>query len=252
MMESSIANVQGKTILITGGAQGIGGATARLCAERGAIVIITDIKVETGEALAADLQAAGKKATFQKLDVRKQEEVQRVFEEVTTTHGSLDVLICAAGVLEGALLQPEEFPVETFDFVMEVNVRGTFLCVKYATPLLVQSGNGVILLVGSGAGVRGGSSSIAYGTSKGAVNGMGMTLEGHLASRGIRVNVICPGGIETELKLNQLRTVAERQGRTFDSAEAAQRLGSPVGIAKLLAYLASDDGDYVRRNLFTR
>ena len=251
-MTPASADVENKVILITGGAQGIGGATARLCAQRGAEVIITDIKTDTGEALAASLRADGGKARFLPLDVRRHEDAQRVFHEVQERHGRLDVLICSAGVLKGVLLLPDAFPVEVFDEVMAVNVRGIFLCVKEALPLLEASERGVVLLVGSGAGVVGGSSSLAYGTSKGAVNGMGMTLENHLAPKGIRVNVVCPGGIETELKLAQMREVADARGELFDAAEAGARLGDPDGVGALLAFLASDDARYVRRNLFTR
>jgi|694.fasta_scaffold150434_2 NAD(P)-dependent dehydrogenase (short-subunit alcohol dehydrogenase family) len=249
-MSNPIADIQGKIILITGGAQGIGEATARLCAERGARVIIADVKDKGADAAAA-IRAEGGDATFYKVDVRSQEQVVQLFEQVKQSHQGLDVLICAAGVLQGQYLQPEEFPLETFDFVMDVNVKGTFLCTKYATPLLADS-KGVMLLIASGAGVIGGSSSIAYGTSKGAVNGMGMVLAGHLASRQIRVNVICPGSLNTELKRNVIQTQAEREGRDADALIANSELGDPIGVARLLAYLASDDGDYVRRNLFTR
>ena len=251
-MSNQAANIEGKIILITGGAQGIGGNTAQLCAERGAEVFITDVKEEKGEALAQSLRDAGHKATFLQLDVRDPEAVERVFQKVAEAHGRLDVLICAAGVLEGALLQPEEFPLETFQKVMDINVMGCFLCAKYATPLLVASGSGVMLLVASGAGVIGGSSSIAYGTSKGAVNGMGLVLEGHLAARGVRVNVICPGSVATELKLNQMRQSTEYQGGYWDPAAAALRLGDPMGVARIIAFLASDDAAYVKRNQFTR
>jgi NAD(P)-dependent dehydrogenase (short-subunit alcohol dehydrogenase family) len=251
-MRNQAANIEGKVVLITGGAQGIGGATAQICAERGAEVVITDVKQETGEALARSLRDAGHKATFLPLDVRDPEAVERVFQQVDAAHGRLNVLICAAGILEGALLQPEEFPLETFERVMDVNVKGCFLCAKYATPLLAAAGNGAMILVASGAGVLGGSSSIAYGTSKGAVNGMGMVLEGHLAARGVRVNVICPGSVETELKLNQMRQSTEYQGGTWDPAEAAKRLGDPRGVARIIAFLASDDAAYVKRNQFTR
>ena len=251
-MTSTAANVENKIILITGGAQGIGGAAAQLCAQRGAEVIITDIKDETGEALAASLQAGGHKARYDRLDVRCHEDAQRVFGDVKERHGRLDVLICSAGVLRGPNLMPDAFPVDVFDDVIAVNVRGVFLCVKEAYPLLEASGKGVVLLVGSGAGVTGASSSIAYGTSKGAVNGMGMTLENHLRDKGIRVNVVCPGGIETELKLRQMRESAEAQGQAFDLEDARSRLGDPEGVGEALAFLASDDGRYIRRNLFTR
>ncbi|MEZ4711129.1 MAG: SDR family oxidoreductase [Caldilineaceae bacterium] len=241
-----------KVILITGGIQGIGGATAQICAERGARVIAVDINADKGEAFASSMRSRGHDVQFHRLDVRDPAAVEAVFAQVQESYGRLDVLICAAGVLEGALLQPEEFPVETFDFVMDVNVKGAFLCAKYATPLLAASAKGVIILVASGAGVIGGSSSIAYGTSKGAVNGLGMTLEGHLAPRGIRVNVVCPGSLATELKLNQMRAAAEYQGKPFDPAEATKQLGNPLGVGKLLAFLASDDAEYVKRNMFTR
>lgn len=250
-MSNPIANVQGKIILITGAAQGIGEATARLCAERGARVILADVK-EKGNAVAASIRESGGDATFYQVDVRFQDQVVNLFEQVKASHNGLDVLICAAGVLQGQYLQPEEFPLETFEFVMDVNVKGTFLCTKYATPLLVDAPKGVMILIASGAGVIGGSSSIAYGTSKGAVNGMGMVLASHLASRKIRVNVVCPGSLNTEMKRSVIQTQAERQGRDADELIAASELGDPVGVARLLAYLASDDGDYVRRNLFTR
>ncbi|MBX3051992.1 MAG: SDR family oxidoreductase [Caldilineaceae bacterium] len=251
-MEDTIANVRGKKILITGAAQGIGEAAARLCAARGATVLLVDVKADKGEAVAASIRESGGDATFYAVDIRDDEAVQALFAQVGETHGYLDVIICAAGVLLGAFLQPEEFPVDTFDFVMEVNVRGTFLCTKYATPLIAKSERGVMILIASGAGVLGGSSSIAYGTSKGAVHGMSMVLAGHLASRNIRVNAVCPGGIATEMKLDNVRDAANKQGRPYEDVLANANLGDPAGVAKLLAYLASDDGDYVRRTLFTR
>ena len=79
-----------------------------------------------------------------------------------------------------------------------------------------------------------------------------MTLEGHLGQRGIRVNVVCPGSIETELKLNQMRAAAAYQGQEFSQEEASKRLGNPLGVGKLLAFLASDEAEYVKRNMFTR
>ena len=163
-MSDSIANVAGKIILITGAAQGIGEATARLCAQRGARVILADVKADKGEAAAASIRQGGSDAKFYQVDVRFEDQVRSVFEQVTADYGRLDVLINAAGVLQGQYLQPEEFPLELFEFVMDVNVKGTFLTTKYATPLLAES-KGVMLLIASGAGVVGGSSSLASCTS---------------------------------------------------------------------------------------
>ncbi len=249
-MSDVVADIRGKVILITGAAQGIGEATARLCAQRGARIIIVDIK-ETGEAVAASIRDNGGDAAFHQVDVRVAEQVEAVFAKVRASHGQLDVLICAAGILQGQFLQPEEFPLETFERVMDINVKGTFLSTKYATPLLAES-QGIMLLIASGAGVIGGSSSIAYGTSKGAVNGLGMVLAGHLAPRKIRVNVICPGSINTEMKRGVIETQASLEGRDAATVIASAELGDPAGVARLLAYLASDEADYVRRNLFTR
>lgn len=250
-MTEPVADIRGKVILITGSAQGIGGATAELCAVRGARVIIADIKAEQGQTLATAIRDRGGAATFHQVDVRDQKQVQALFEKVRADHGRLDVFIGAAGVLQGQYLQPEEFPLETFEFVLDVNVKGMFLATKYATPLLAES-KGVMILIASGAGVTGGSSSIAYGTSKGAVNGLGMTLERQLAHRGIRVNVVCPGGIATEMKLGVIKTESERSGRNFDQAVADSHLGEPAGVARLLAFLASDEADYIRQRMWTR
>jgi NAD(P)-dependent dehydrogenase (short-subunit alcohol dehydrogenase family) len=250
----NMGNLKGKVILITGGAQGIGEATARLCVARGAAVCLVDIKRDQGEAIARELTSAGGDATFIAVDVRDDQQVSAAFEQVRQRYGRLDVLICAAGVLKGAYQTPEELPLDDFQMVIDVNVRGVFLCAKYATPLLEASGHGVMLVIASGAGVIGPSSSLAYGASKGGANGLAMTLAGHLESRGIRVNTLCPGNIVTEMKLSVERANAERKGLDVDAAvdSARQRYGSPEGVAKIIAFLVSDEADYVRGAIFTR
>src|SRR5262249_27495238 len=166
----------------------------------------------------------------------------------------LDGLVCAAGVLKGPFLQPEEFPLEVFESVINVNVKGVFLCSKYAAPMLATSGKGVMVVVASGAGVTGPSSSLAYGASKGGANGLGMTLENHLAPRGIRVNVICPGNIVTDMKLSVEVAQAERDGTPVEEAleRARQNYGTPAGVARVIAFMLSEEADYLRGTLFTR
>jgi NAD(P)-dependent dehydrogenase (short-subunit alcohol dehydrogenase family) len=243
-----------KVIVVTGGAQGIGGATAWLCAQRGAQVVIADANMKRGKGTAAAICAAGHQAWFQHTDVSQPGDVQALMEMVAARLGRLNVLICAAGIFKGAYQSPEELSVEDFDAVIDVNVKGLFLCTKYAMPLFDAQGGGVVLIVGSGAGVTGPSGSLAYGASKGGANGYGMTLARHLADRNVRVNVLCPGGINTELKLGVVAVQAEREGRSVDAAltEARQELGDPEGVARVLAFLASDEADYVRGTLFTR
>ena len=185
------ADLQGNVILVTGGAQGIGAATAKLCAARGARVIIADFKND-GEQRAAEIRAEGGTADFLQTDVRNEAEVAELFEFTLGCHGRLDKLVCAAGVLPGPWQSPEDMPTEDFRRALDVNITGVFLCAKYATPLLEASGRGVFVVIGSGAGVFGPSSSLAYASGKGGVNGLAMTLQAQLGERGIRVNTSTP------------------------------------------------------------
>lgn len=236
----------GKVILVVGGAAGIGRATAELCAARGATVVVADIDAQAGASAAA---ACG--AWFVHVNVTDADSVQALMAAIAARHGRLDALIQAAGVLQGAYTPVEEFPLETWRAVMDVNVTGSFLCAKHATPLLKAAGGGVIVLISSVAAVNG-SSSVAYGASKGGVNGLGITLARKLAPEGIRVNIVMPGNIDTELKRSVIAVEAAQSGRPLADAVAASALGAPEGVAKVLAWLVSDDADYVRGMISTR
>lgn len=236
----------GKVILVVGGAAGIGRATAELCAARGAAVIVADRDAIAGAAVAAVVGGL-----FVPVDVTDAASVQALMAAIAAKYGRLDALIQAAGILKGAYTPVDEFPLEIWQAVMDVNVTGSFLCAKHATPLLKQAGGGVIVLISSGAAV-GGSSSVAYGASKGGVNGLGITLAQKLAPEGIRVNVVMPGNIDTGMKRSVIVAEAEKSGKPLADALAASRLGTPEGVAKILAWLVSDDADYVRGMISTR
>jgi 3-oxoacyl-[acyl-carrier protein] reductase len=175
-------------------------------------------------------------------------------QQVQARHGRLDVLVCAAGIFRGAFQPPEELSVDDFEAVIDVNIKGVFLCTKYAMPLFDAAGRAVVIIIGSGAGVVGAIGSLAYGASKGGANGYGMTLARHIADRKVRVNVLCPGGINTELKLGVVEADARRHGRDVDAAmaQAREELGDPEGVGRVIAFLASDEADYIRGTLFTR
>jgi NAD(P)-dependent dehydrogenase (short-subunit alcohol dehydrogenase family) len=238
--------LDGKVILIVGGAQGIGSAAARLCAERGAKVIVADLDEQAGS-----LVAAVTSGSFVRVDVTDEESVRAMAGQVDTAYGRLDVLIHTAGVLLGPFVALEDFEAETFRKVLEVNVTGTFLCAKHAVPLIRKAGGGVVILTSSGA-ATGGSSSFAYGSSKGGVSSFAITLANRLAPEGIRVNVLSPGNIDTGMKRSVIAADPTARGKDLDQAIAGSNLGTPEGVARILAWLASDEADYVRGVITTR
>jgi NAD(P)-dependent dehydrogenase (short-subunit alcohol dehydrogenase family) len=241
----------GRVAVVTGGARGIGGATALELAREGAAVAIGDALADEGALTARSIVEAGGRALFVRTDVTRREDCRALVAAAVEAFGRLDVLVCCAGILRGAHQSPEELAEATFERVLDVNVKGTFLSVQAAVPHLRARG-GVILLVASGAGVRGPSSSLAYGSSKGGVHGLAMTLEAHLAPHGIRVNDVCPGAIDTEMKRENVRDTARSRGGDPEEALAGAALGDPAGVARVLAFLASPDADFVRGTVFTR
>ncbi len=238
--------LQDKIILITGGAAGIGRATAALCAERGATVIIADVDKTAGAATAHDLGV-----DFKCVDITNEISMQDLCADLEERFGHLHALIHAAGVLLGAFTPLTDFELATWQKVLDVNLTGAFLCTKHTAPLIRKAGGGVMILVSSGAAV-GGSSSFAYGASKGGMNSLALPLQQHLQEDNIRVNVVMPGNINTAMKRTVIVADAEQRGVDSDSLLSQSDLGDPIGVAKVLAWLASDEADYVRGVLATR
>ena len=243
-----------RVVVITGGGRGIGAATAHAVVAEGGAVVIGDMLAAEGEATRDALQAAGGRAVFVKTDVTQEADCLRLARTAVEQHGRLDVLICCAGILQGAMLQAEALDPATFDRVLSVNTKGTFLAVRAALPHLRQAAKPAILLLASEAGTKIPSSSLAYGASKGGVHGFAMTLEAQLAPQGIRVNEICPSSIATPMRIENLVDRARAAGRDPEQAraEAIKDAGDPAGVARILAFLASADADYVRGTIYTR
>ena len=248
------ADLQGNVILVTGGAQGIGAATAKLCAlpvARGSSSPTTRATVSNAPRKSA-LKAAP--PTSCKPTCATRQRSPNSSEFTLGCHGRLDKVVCAAGVLPGPWQSPEDMPTEDFRRALDVNITGVFLCAKYATPLLEASGRGVFVVIASGAGVFGPSSSLAYASGKGGANGLAMTLQAQLGERGIRVNTIYPGNIITEIKLSVDIAAAHRDGRPEQDAHdhARAHYGLPEGVAKVIAFVVSDEADYLRGGVRTR
>ncbi len=246
-------NLRGKRIVVTGGASGIGRATAVQCASDGASVVVADLDGHGAEEVARSIESAGGRAWSLAVDVSDAGQVSELMSHAEEHTGGIDGLVTAAGIGTDPLTPIEEFEVEDWDRVIGINLTGTFLCAKHAVPPMKRSGGGVIVMISSGAGVSEPASMLGYGASKGGVNGLGMTLESKLADDGIRVNVVCPGQIDTPMMLDNLDSLAQKSETEAErSARRREDLGSPEGMAKVLAFLLSDDADYVRGTLFTR
>lgn len=244
--------LQDKVVIITGAASGIGRATAEECAREGARLVLADLPSARTLGELAALGGEERSALVVPTDVTRLSDCQAVAAAALARWGRIDALINCAGILQGAYRAVDELDEETFERVVDVNLTGSFRMCKAVVPAMRRAGHGVIVLIASGAGVRGGSSSVAYGSSKGAVHGLAMVLEPQLAPLGIRVNDVCPGSLDTPLKRQNVADGARARGESPEEALARANLADPRGVARILAFLVSDDADYLRGSVFTR
>jgi NAD(P)-dependent dehydrogenase (short-subunit alcohol dehydrogenase family) len=229
-----------KVALVTGGASGIGRATALLFASSGGAVSIVDLDEAGGAAVAREITGAGGRALFVKADVSSAADCQRAVERTVAALGGLDILFNNAGIIRRAsVLETSE---EEWDRVMGVNVKSVFLLSKHAIPVMAESGGGVIVNTASGWGLAGGKDAASYCASKGAVVLLTKAMAIDHGPQNIRVNCICPGDTDTPM----LRSEAEQLGESIERfiAEGSERplgrIAQPEDIARAALYLASD------------
>jgi NAD(P)-dependent dehydrogenase (short-subunit alcohol dehydrogenase family) len=234
-----------KVAIITGGASGIGRASALLFAKEGAAVMIADLNQAAGQALERELSMSGHRAAFQACDVTQAAECRRVVEHALQQFGRLDILFNNAGIIRRATVL--DLSEEDWDRVMHVNVKSIFLMSKAAIPVMARQGGGVIINTASGWGLSGGAKAAVYCASKGAVVLLTKAMAVDHGPQNIRVNCICPGDTDT----NMLRSEAEQLGEVTHRflADAARRplgrVGQPAEIAQAALYLASDASAFV-------
>jgi NAD(P)-dependent dehydrogenase (short-subunit alcohol dehydrogenase family) len=239
--------VPGKIALVTGAGAGIGRATALKFAEEGATVVVSDIDTDGGKETVALIRKSGGSASFVNADVSKADEAQAMVAHVVATHGRLDCACNNAGIV-GKLAPMGEQTEESFDRVVAVNLRGVFLCLRAEIAEMLKTGGGGIVNLSSVAGLIGFAGLSPYVASKHGINGLTKNAALEYAKQGIRVNSICPGGIDTRM----LDSLAEQA--TGGSAEASDmmaplhpmgRIGTGDEVANLIVWLCSPRASFV-------
>ncbi|MDI4632608.1 3-oxoacyl-ACP reductase FabG [Pelomonas sp. V22] len=228
-----------KICIITGAAQGIGLATALKFAREGATVVVCDLKPEGVEAAVEACQKLGAAAEGHTVDVTDRVSVDLMVAAVLARHGRIDVLVNNAGITKDARLQ--KMTLAQFDAVIDVNLRGVFHCAQAVADTMVAQGGGVILNASSVVGIYGNFGQTNYAATKFGVIGFTKTWSRELGPKGVRVNAVAPGFIETPI----LGTIPQKVIDEMQAHVPLRRLGKPEEIANVYAFLASDEASYV-------
>jgi NAD(P)-dependent dehydrogenase (short-subunit alcohol dehydrogenase family) len=239
-----MARLDGKVAVITGAASGIGRASALRFAGEGAAVVVADLNPQGGEETVAECKKAGGRAVFQRVDVLSEADLKAAVERAVSEFGKLDVIFNNAG-LAGAVGRIEETTVENWDRTLAILLRAVFLGMKYAVPQMRKGGGGSIISTASIAGLRGGAGPHAYSAAKAAVINLTRSVALEVGKDRIRVNCICPGGINTPLIYNNVPGGFEVADQFLKSIQPIPRAGSAGDIAAMAAFLASDDAEWI-------
>lgn len=230
-----MGRLSGKVAIITGAANGIGKAGATRFSEEGASVVIADVSAELGQATADEIKSKGGKATFVQADITKQEQVQRLMDVTLKTYNKLDILYNNAGgstLEDGTIL---ETSIEEFWRVVSVDLFGTWLCCKHATPLLIDAKGGSIITTSSIVALIGRARRSGYSAAKGGVAALTRQMALDLAKYNIRVNSVAPGVTFSE------RIEARFTAANYSGTENLLGVTRPIEIAHMAVYLASDE-----------
>lgn len=236
---SSTQRLAGKVSIITGGAQGIGLATALKFSGEGATVVVCDVRQTAVDAAVAECQKTGATALGLVVDVTQRDMVDAMTQQVLSQFGRIDVLVNNAGITQDARLQ--KMSIEQFDRVIDVNLRGVFHCAQAVTDAMVKQGSGVILNASSVVGIYGNFGQTNYAATKFGVIGFTKTWSRELGPKGVRVNAVAPGFVATPI----LSTIPDKVLQEMVDRVPLKRLGQPEDIANVYAFLASDEAAYI-------
>ncbi len=236
-------NLAGRVIIITGAAGGIGSATARLCAARGAAMVLADLDDRAGEALAAEIRKEGGRAGYIHTDVTHESEVAAMVDFAVANFGKLDGAFNNAGIGDSnALLADLTTP--SWQKHVDINLTALFLCMKYQIPRMLAHGGGAIVNTASASGIVGNAAAAHYVASKHGAVGVSRAAALDYATQGIRVNALLPGSTETPMVLAAFARSAELK-QAIEKGHPIGRLAQPEEIAEAAAWLLSDAASFV-------
>ncbi|WHY85130.1 3-oxoacyl-ACP reductase FabG [Neobacillus novalis] len=231
--------LQDKVAIITGAAGGIGLTATEVFAREGAKVAMADFNVEQGEEQVRELRQAGYEVTFFQVNVADRQSVDEMVDKVLAAYGKIDILINNAGITRDAMLS--KLSVEDFEAVLDVNLTGVFHCTQAVLPAMIANGRGRIINTSSVSGVYGNVGQTNYAATKAGIVGMTKTWAKELGRKGINVNAVAPGFIETGMTAKVPEKVLAQMMQMVPLA----RLGKPEDIANAYLFLASDESNYV-------
>jgi len=238
-----------KVAIITGAGSGIGREAALLFAKEGAAVVIAELNPAAGRAVVSEIESAGAKASFVHVDVSSEKDVRNLIHSAESTFGKLDIIMNNAGIFpdaDGSITSTSE---ETWDQVMNINLKGVFFGCKHAIPALLRAGGGSIINIASFVALMGAAApQIAYTASKGAVLSMTREIAAEFARKNIRANALCPGPVETPLLNAILSDPIKRQRRLVHIPPG--RFARASEIANAALFLASDESSFVNGATF--
>jgi 2,5-dichloro-2,5-cyclohexadiene-1,4-diol dehydrogenase 1 len=240
--------LNGKSVIVTGGGSGIGRAAVQILCEAGARVTVADLNEEGGQAIVADVRNSPGKAHFVRTDVTKEDSARAMVASAVSAYGKLDAAINAAGVLQH-WKRVHEISAQEWDFVMNVNLRGVFFCMKHQIVAMLETGGGAIVAVASIAANLGFPMSGEYCASKSGVMGLVRAAATDYAKSGIRINALLPGSTATPMVERALATKPKELGGAI--AIPSGRMAEPAEIARGAVWMISDDASYMSGSSLT-
>ena len=237
-------NFKGKVALVTGGTSGIGEATVVAFAKAGANVVFCGTNADRGAALVKRWQSEGRENIFfHQADVAREADVAALVDSVLDRFGRLDCAVNSAGIYQFETPPITELDVDYWNRILAVDLTGMFLCMKHQVRAMLQGGGGAIVNIGSGAGLKAVPQTYAYVAAKHGLIGLSKTAALDLATQNVRVNVVCPGLVQTPM-VGFLDTMDEASKSWFFKANAQERIGQPEEIADAALWLCSDGASF--------